>query len=95
LLLGTHLLRLMTAISGVRILPSIFPCVVGGLQGADRSIRVLAHRAAHLLDLGLDRAPTLHMALHVAPSMPADLIGALLTPMSTPREEEYSEPLSD
>ena len=39
------------------------------------------------------------MALHVAPSMPpgefADLIGAPLTPMSTPREEGYSEPLSD
>ena len=39
------------------------------------------------------------MALHVAPSMPpgefADVIGAPLTPMSTPREESYSEPLSD
>jgi hypothetical protein len=97
--LGTHLLRLMTAISGVQILPSIFPGVVGGLQGADRSFRVLAHRAARLLDLGLDRAPTLHMALHVAPNIPpgefADLIGAPLTPMSPPREGGHSEPLSD
>ena len=96
--LGKHLLRLMTAISGVQILPSIFPGVVGGLQGADRSIRVLAHRTAHLLDMDLDRAPTLHAALHVAPSLPPDefseLIGAPLTPMSPPGAADYSSPLS-
>jgi hypothetical protein len=99
--LGTHLLRLMTTISGVQIFPSIFPGVVGGLQGADRSIRVLAHRAAHVLrlDLGLDRAPTLHMALHVALHVPPgefdDLNGAQLTTMSPLYEAGHSDPMSD
>ena len=98
--LGLHLMRLMTAISGVIVSPPAFPEVVRERHGAERGIRALAHRAARLFAAGPARAPTLQEALHSALHLrDADfdaLVGSPADPGDPlPYEDGHSDPGSE
>ena len=98
--LGLHLMRLMTAISGVIVSPPAFPEVVRERHSAERGIRALAHRAARLFAAGPARAPTLHEALHEALHLrDADfdaLVGSPADPSDPlPYEDGHSDPGSE
>ena len=69
--LGIILSRLMTAVSGVALLPSAFPGIVRGRQGAERTIRPLAHRLCRLVMDAPDGAVSMHDALHSVLYLPA------------------------